>query len=324
MRSNSAVALARVIVELGDVARLLERVDGRVEHGERVVRVGVDESQTRRVARDETDEEVDAVLVHVVEAFAPEGERRLGIDIRVGAAGGPVRVGDEVRVAQCARGGHGLVGQRERLVDAAGCLQAVEEQRQAPAARVAGEQCHALGRLDIAVEVAVVHLGERFDQARHPGLARFVPRVVLEGCRRLRGNDGLGRAAGEAAPGGAGVQPREVADVRTGRVLEELLGPADGLEQLDRCTHECRVRGDVGRGLEVVPSPAPPEGGAKIGELDLQPVDAVPPLRAVPVRPASNRLGCEACGVPVAGRVDRAGLGRARPRRTAGSSRAPR
>ena len=31
--------------------------------------------------------------------FAPQGERSLGIGVRVSAAGGPVRVGDEVRVA---------------------------------------------------------------------------------------------------------------------------------------------------------------------------------------------------------------------------------
>ena len=65
--------------ELRDVAGLLERVDGRVEHGERVVGVGVDESQARGVARDEPDEEVDAVLADVVEALAPDRERAVGV-----------------------------------------------------------------------------------------------------------------------------------------------------------------------------------------------------------------------------------------------------
>ena len=64
--------------ELGDVAGLLERVDGRVEHGECVVGVGVDEPQPRRVPRDEADEEVDTVLVHVVQALAPPGEGPVG------------------------------------------------------------------------------------------------------------------------------------------------------------------------------------------------------------------------------------------------------
>ena len=65
--------------ELRDVAGLLERVDGGVEHRERIVGVGVDETQARRVAGDEADEEVDAVLVHVVEAFAPQHERTVGV-----------------------------------------------------------------------------------------------------------------------------------------------------------------------------------------------------------------------------------------------------
>ena len=81
MRSNSAVALARVIVSCATLPACWNASMAASNMVERVVGVGVDEAQPRRVAGDEADEEVDPVLVHVVEPLAPHGERTVGVGV---------------------------------------------------------------------------------------------------------------------------------------------------------------------------------------------------------------------------------------------------
>ncbi len=94
-------------------------------------------------------------------------------------------------------------------------------------------------------------------------------------------------------------------DVRLRRVVEELLRPSDRLEQLDRRAHVRRVRSDVGRGFELTPGPAPPERGTEVGQLRAQPVDGLPPRRAVPPIPPPHGLVGEERRVAVAHLVER-------------------
>ena len=90
MRSNSAVTLASVMMSWATLPACWNASMAASNMVERVVGVGVDEAQPCGVARDEADEEVDAVLVHVVEALAQTARARAGSVVGERAAGRPV------------------------------------------------------------------------------------------------------------------------------------------------------------------------------------------------------------------------------------------
>ncbi len=97
-----------------------------------------------------------------------------------------------------------------------------------------------------------------------------------------------------------GVQPGQSPDVGTRRLLEQRLGPADRLEELDREAHQRSMGGDIGRHLDLATLDAPPEGGAQVGQLDLHPGDLVRPIWPVPPLPSQGGLGREVSGMPIA------------------------
>ena len=117
--------------ELGDVAGLMERVDRRVEQRERVLGIGVDELQARRVASDETFEEMDAMLLDIGETLPPGLERVGGIRFRKCGPVAPKRVGDDPGVSRITGRGDRLLGEVDRLLDPSCRLQAVDERREA-------------------------------------------------------------------------------------------------------------------------------------------------------------------------------------------------
>ena len=81
----------------------------------------------------------------------------------------------------------------ERLVDPPdACRPSRSRDRPQPRAFPGSAATTLGGDLDVAVEVAVVDVGERLDEPRQAGLARLVARVGLEPRRRLRGDDRLG------------------------------------------------------------------------------------------------------------------------------------
>ena len=110
------------------------------------------------------------------------------------------------------------------------------------------------------------------------------------------------------------VEAGKAADVGCGCGFEQLLGPGDGFEQLHREAHQRRMRGDVGRHLEIALVGAPAESGAKIAQLGLHPVDGVTPPGPVPMLPPGGSRPGKMRRVPVArpvlpGRLGKAVLG---------------
>ena len=133
-RSNSAGTLATVMTSCGDVARLVERLDGGGEELQRRIEVAVGGVEAGGVAGDEAGEEADTVLPDELDALVPRRQRALGVRLGEGQPDDPQRVGDPVGVPDLARRGHRLLGQRERLLDATRRLQAVDVRRD-PVAR---------------------------------------------------------------------------------------------------------------------------------------------------------------------------------------------
>ena len=111
-------------------------------------------------------------------------------------------------------------------------------------------------------------------------------------------------------PGGR-VEAGESAHVGLGRGLEQLLGPCERLEELDREAHQRGVRGDVGRYLQVPAPRAPPVARPQVAQLHLDPVDRSAPSGPVPVLPPGRRLPREVRGVPITGLLEQTRLGQA-------------
>ena len=180
---------------------------------------------------------------------------------------------------------------------------------------------HLAGELDVAIEVAAVHLAQRLDERGVPGLARLVARVDFELGRSVRVRASRLRSPGEARVAGRRVQAREDGGRRRRPRVEQLLGPRQRLEELHRETHERGMRRDVGRDLELASRRAPPESGTQVAQLRLDPVDRVAPSGSVPMLPSSGGLAGEVRSVPVTGPLRARPSPTSDPRRTGGWSR---
>ena len=121
------------------------------------------------VARKEAFEEVDAVLTHEGDALVPGRERAAHIGLGERHPCDPERVGDPIRVAERSRGGDGFFGERERLLDPAARLEAVDIGGEAVAAIASVPLGHRTGELDIAIEVAAVDAPSASMNEAYPG-----------------------------------------------------------------------------------------------------------------------------------------------------------
>src|SRR6185369_408008 len=166
--------------QLRDVARAMERGNRFVEEHERGLGFTSRCMEARRVAGEEPLEEMDAVLPHDRDSFVPRGEGTPRICLREGLTRDPERVRDPVGVAVRTGRGDRLLSERDRLVDATARLQAVDVGREAVAAIASIPTCDVTGELDVAVEVAAVHLAERLDERRVARFARVVSLSSLE------------------------------------------------------------------------------------------------------------------------------------------------
>ena len=173
--------------QLRHVAGPMERGDGVGEQHQRRLGLAVGGVQASRVAREEALEELDAVLAHEGDALVPRRERAAHVRLRERHPRDPERVGDPVRVAERSRGGDRLLGERERLLDPAARLEAVDVRRRGRSPdRFRTVRATVAGELDVAIEVAAVHAAQRLDERRVPGLARVVAGVDLQLGRSVR------------------------------------------------------------------------------------------------------------------------------------------
>ena len=83
------------------------------------------------------------------------------------------------------RGGNRLLGERERLFDAAARLEAVDVGGQAVAPIASVPLRHHPGELDVTIEVTAVDVAESLDERRVPGLTRVVAGVRFQFCRSV-------------------------------------------------------------------------------------------------------------------------------------------
>ena len=112
--------------QLRDVARSLERSDGFEEQHERRFGFAVGRMEAGCVAREESFEELHAVLPHEGHALVPRGQGAASVDFRKGLTRDPQRVGDPIGIAEVARRGDRVLRQRDGLVDSAARLKAVD------------------------------------------------------------------------------------------------------------------------------------------------------------------------------------------------------
>ena len=118
-RSNSAGTLASVMISCGTLPARWNAAMASANSTERGLGLAVGGVQAGRVAGEEALEELDAVLAHEGDALVPGRERAARVGLRERHARDPERVRDPVRVAERSRGGDGLLGERECLLDAA-------------------------------------------------------------------------------------------------------------------------------------------------------------------------------------------------------------
>ena len=250
----------------------------------------------------------DALLAHEGDALVPRGERARHIRLREREPGDPERVGDPVGIAERPRRGHGFLGVSERLFDPPARLEAVDVRGDAVAAIASVLLCDEAGELDVAVEVAAIHVAQGLDEGGVSGLARVVAEVDLQFGRPVRVRASSFRPPGEARVTGGGVEAGETADVGGGCGLEQRFGPGQRLEELHRETHQRGVGGDVGRRVHRAAGRTPLVSGAQVVQLRLDPVDRVAPPGPVPVRPSGGRLDREVRGMTIASDLERARL----------------
>ena len=112
--------------QLRDVARSLERGDGFEEQHERRLGFAVGRVEPGRVSREESFEELHAVFPHEGHALVPRGQGAPWVDLREGLARDPQRVRDPIGIAELARRGDRVLGQRDGLVDSTARLKTVD------------------------------------------------------------------------------------------------------------------------------------------------------------------------------------------------------
>ena len=191
----------------------MERGDGLGEQHQRGLGLAVGGVQAGRVACEEAFEELDAMLTHEGDALVPGRERAAHVCLGERHPRDPERVGDPVGVAERSGRGDGFLGEPECLLDPAARLEAVDVGGQAVAPIASVRVRHRTGELDIAIEVAAVHVAQGLDERGVPGLARVVAGVDLQLGRPMRVRSRRLRPSREAREAGRRVQAGKTADV---------------------------------------------------------------------------------------------------------------
>ncbi len=240
--------------QLRHVAGPMERRDGVAEQHQCRLGLAVGGVQARASRRKEAFEEVDAMLTHVGDALVPGRERAAHVRLGERHPCDPERVGDPIGVAERSRGGDGFFGERERLLDPAARLEAVDIGGEAVTAVASIPLRHRTGELDIVIEVAAVHRAQRLDERGVSGLARVIAGIDFQLGRSVRVRASSLRPSCEARVTSRGVQAGKTADVGRGCGREQILGPGQRFEQLHGETHQRGMRRDVGRDLQLAAS----------------------------------------------------------------------
>ena len=184
-RSNNAGTLASVMINCGTLPACWNAAIASANSTSAVSGSPSDvcrraASRARKPSKNST-----RCFAHERDALVPSRERTAHVGLREGHARDPQRVGDPVGVAERPRRGDGLLGERERLVDPPGRLEPVDVRREAVAAIASVLLGDPAGELDVAIEVAAVHVAERFDERGVARLARVVAVVELELARSM-------------------------------------------------------------------------------------------------------------------------------------------
>ena len=169
--------------------------------------------QPSRVAGEETLEEVHPVLAHKSDALVPRDQSPSRVGPREGHARDPEAVRDPVRVAELTSRGDRLLGEGEGFLDTTRRLESVDVRREAVPTLGAVAIRHLAGELEVAVEVAAVHVPQRFDERRVTRLARVVAVVGLQFSSPVGVHTGGVGPPREARIAGRRVQAGESRDV---------------------------------------------------------------------------------------------------------------
>jgi hypothetical protein len=142
----------------------MEGRNGVAEQHQRRLRLAGGRVQTSRIPGEESLEKAHPLLANEGDTLVPRGQCAPRVRPREGHARDPEGVRDPVRIAELARDGDRLLGERERLLHAARRLQTVDVGSQAVPALGAVALRHLAGEFDVAVEVTAVHVTEGFDE----------------------------------------------------------------------------------------------------------------------------------------------------------------
>ena len=243
--------------QLRHVAGPMEGADRLGEQHQRRLGLAVGGVQASRIACEKAFEELDAMLTHEGDALVPGREGAAHVSLGEGQPCDPERVGDPVGVAEGSGGSDGFLGEPECLLDPAARLEAVDVGGQAVAPIASVRARHGTGELDIAIEVAAVHVAQGLDERGVPGLTCVIAGVDLQLGRSVRVRPRSLCPSREACVTSRRIEAGKTADVGGGGGLEQLLCPSKRFEQLHREAHESGMRCDVRRRLQLTSPHAP-------------------------------------------------------------------